>query len=102
MTTKYQRYGLPVEPADPNAEYLTVQETAWVFKCSVPTIRRRCKELGLGATIGARILLDRDERRAMFDHGRRSPAQRIPAQRRRKSPAKRAAAPKASTPRIAA
>lgn len=84
MATKYERYGLPIEPADPNAEYLTVQETAWVFKCSVPTIRRRCKELGLGGTIGARILLDREERRAIFNHSRRNPAAMVPTQRRRK------------------
>lgn len=95
MTTKYERYQLPVEPADPDAEYLTVQETAWVFKCSVTTIRRRCKELGLGGTIGARILLDRDERRAMFDHSRRSTTPRIPTQRRRKPTKRTSAAPKA-------
>jgi len=102
MTTKYERYGLPVEPADPDAEYLTVQETAWVFKCSVPTIRRRCKELGLGATIGARILLDRDERRAMFDHSRRSPGPRVPAQRRRKTAKRTPTKPAASNAPIAA
>lgn len=81
---RYQMYQLPVEPADPDAEYLTVQETAWVFKCSVPTIRRRCKELGLGSTPGARILLDRAMRREIFDRNRRGPAPAVPAQRRRK------------------
>lgn len=84
MTSKYEKYGRPVQPIDPDAEYLTVQETAWVFRCSVDTIRRRCKQLGLGSTPGARILLDRAERKAIFDNGRRSPATRVPAQRRRK------------------
>lgn len=88
MATKYERYQVPVQPADPDAEYLTVQETAFVFRCSVDTIRRRCKQLGLGSTPGARILLDRDERRAIFDYSRRSPAPQVPAQRRRK-PVKR-------------
>jgi hypothetical protein len=84
MATKYERYGTPVQPVDPDAEYLSVQETAWVFRCSVPTIRRRCKQLELGSTIGARLMLDRDERRAIFNYTRRGPATRVPAQRRRK------------------
>lgn len=91
MATKYERYGLPVKPADPDAEYLTVQETAWVFRCSVPTIRRRCKQLGIGRTVGARIVLNHDDRTAIAEFGRRSSTPQIPTQRRRK-PAKRTAA----------
>ncbi|MGW7001311.1 helix-turn-helix domain-containing protein [Streptomyces sp. NPDC054933] len=37
---KYEKYGRPVEPADPDAEYMTVQETAYVMKCSVSHLRR--------------------------------------------------------------
>jgi hypothetical protein len=79
------KYALPAKPEDPNAEYLTVQETAFVFKCSVKTIRRLRKELKLGAQVGRVIMLDRDERRAMFDSRRSEGAPtRIPAQRRRR------------------
>jgi hypothetical protein len=58
---KYQRYGLPVEPKDPNAEFMTIQETAFVLKCSVPTVRRRVKELGI-ETAGRRKMLSRKNR----------------------------------------
>lgn len=79
------KYALPAKPEDPNAEYLTVQETAYVFKCSVKTIRRLRKELKLGAQVGRVIMLDRDERRAMFDSRRADGAPtRVPAQRRRR------------------
>lgn len=104
MATKYEKYQLPVEPADPDAEFLTVQETAFVFRCSVPTIRRRCKELGLGSRVGARLVLDRDERREIRDASRNSATAKVPTQRRRRPAAKRTAAPKAtaSTTRAAA
>lgn len=78
----------PAVPADPNAEYLTIQETAYVFRCSVKTVRRKRKELGLGGTVGCRIMLSREDRTAMFDASRTGKPAYLSAQRRRK-PAKR-------------
>jgi hypothetical protein len=96
------QYARPAKPEDPNAEYLTVQETAWVFKCSVKTIRRLRKELGLGSQLGKRIMIDRDERRAMFDARRTGGTPtRIPGQRRRKPVKRPAAIPAAKTPAAA-
>lgn len=57
----YQRYSLPAEPKDPNAEFMTIQETAYVLKCSVPTVRRRIKELGIEFA-GRRKMLTRQNR----------------------------------------
>lgn len=82
----------PVRPEDPNAEYLTIQETAHVFRCSVKTLRRKRKELGLGARVGTRIVFSREDRAALFDANRigtpaylaqrrHKPAKRVPAQR---------------------
>ncbi|MFK0182497.1 hypothetical protein ACIQVR_41845 [Streptomyces xanthochromogenes] len=59
---KYLRYGLPIEPADPDAEFLTVQETAFVLNCSVDTVRRRIKELGIKPKAGRRKMLSRRNR----------------------------------------
>lgn len=39
MSSK-QKYWTPVPPADPDADYMTVQETAYVMKCSVSHLRR--------------------------------------------------------------
>jgi hypothetical protein len=39
-TAKYERYGVPVPPEDPNQDVMTVQETAYVLKCSVSWLRR--------------------------------------------------------------
>ncbi|MFI8300046.1 DNA-binding protein [Streptomyces nigra] len=39
-TRAYERYGVPVPPQDPNQEFMTVQETAYVLKCSVSWLRR--------------------------------------------------------------
>src|SRR5207248_1781730 len=41
MATKaYELYGKPIPPADPDQEYMTVQETAFVMKVSVSHLRR--------------------------------------------------------------
>lgn len=101
MTTHREKYHLPVKPEDPEAEYLTLQETAYIFRCSVKTIERRALSMGLGSKIGARKVLSRADRAAMYELRRDGTPARVPAQRRRKPPVKRTAA-KASTPRIAA
>lgn len=32
---------MPRKPADPDAPFFTIQEAAYLLKCSVPTLRRR-------------------------------------------------------------
>jgi hypothetical protein len=71
----------PVPPTDPNAEYMSVQETAWVFQCSVKTVRRLLKEIGGGSPVGRRIMTDKAERAAMYEHRRRSPKPGRPRRR---------------------
>lgn len=96
MTTHREKYHLPVRPEDPDGEYLTLQETAYVFRCSVKTIERRALSLGLGSRIGLRKMLSREDRRAMYELRRDGTPVRVPTQRRRKprttaKPAKAAA-----------
>jgi len=93
MTSKYEKYHLPIRPEDPDAEYLTIQETAYVFRCSVRTIQRRLQDMGLGSRIGLRKVLSREDRRAMYEGRRDGTPTRVPAQRRRKPAKKTAAAP---------
>ncbi|MGW9048352.1 DNA-binding protein [Streptomyces lydicus] len=59
-------YRQPARPEDPDAEYLTVQETAWIMRCSVNTIRRRLLALKRGGTLGRRILVSRADRQALY------------------------------------
>lgn len=64
-------YHRPARPEDPDAEYLTVQETAWVMRCSVTTIRRRLNALKRGGAVGRRILVNRVDREALYAAARR-------------------------------
>lgn len=61
------KYETPIAPADLNAEYMTVQETAFVLKCSVPTVRRRLKELGLTRKLGRWIVTTTADRAALIE-----------------------------------
>lgn len=97
MTSKYEKYQLPVKPEDPDAEYLTIQETAHVFRCSVKTIERRALSMNLGSKIGSRKMLSREDRRAMYEARRDGTPKHVPAQRRRRPAAKRTATPKANS-----
>ncbi|MEU9979515.1 DNA-binding protein [Streptomyces sp. NPDC051014] len=44
MLTKSQRYGTPVPPDDPDQEYMTAQETAYVLRCSLTWLRLLLKD----------------------------------------------------------
>lgn len=104
MTTKQDKQDKqdserPIPPADPNAEYMSVQETAWVFQCSVKTIRRLLKEMEAGSPVGRKIMTDKAERAAMYEHRRRSPK---PGRPRRRPTAVRPAAHKSAPARAAA
>ncbi|MBI0296770.1 helix-turn-helix domain-containing protein [Streptomyces sp. PRKS01-29] len=92
--SKYDEYGKPKTPTDPNAEYMTLQETADVLKCSPKTVTRLLDELGLKSKLGKRIVIDSATRRALYEHRRQGPKPiRRTARRSRKT-----AAPKASKP----
>lgn len=65
-------YHQPQKPDDPDAPYLTVQETAYVMRCSVNTVRRRLRALKRGGGPGRRILVSREERKALHAGGLKS------------------------------
>lgn len=89
--SKYELYGKPVPPADPNAEYMTVQETAYVLKCSVKMVTRLLDELGAKTRVGRAIVTDRATRAALYEHRTQGPKRIRRPRRPRKT-----AAPKAS------
>lgn len=86
---KYEKYAVPKKPEDPDAPYLTVQETAYVFGCAVKTIRRYIKGGAPHSRVGQRIKLSREDRAYLYDLRRSGNA---PAIRRSARPRKRAAA----------
>lgn len=96
MATKaYELYGIPIPPQDPNQEYMTVQETAYVLKCSVSWLRRFLREndnlCGRNGK-GRKIITDREQRAAI--HAARSagdPRRGRTIPRQRRQPAKRPA-----------
>ncbi|MFJ5151451.1 DNA-binding protein [Streptomyces sp. NPDC088353] len=95
-TRAYELYGVPIPPEDPEQEFMTVQETAYVLKCSVSWLRRFLRKsphlCGRNGNRG-RIVTDREQRAAI--HAARSAGdprtgRSMPRQRRR--PAKPALA----------
>ncbi|WP_157855863.1 DNA-binding protein [Streptomyces aureocirculatus] len=67
-TRAYDNYGIPIAPSDPDQEYMTVQETAYVLKCSVSWLRRLLvKQPDLCGRNGSRgrIITDRKQRTAI-------------------------------------
>jgi hypothetical protein len=86
-TQKYELYGIPIPPEDPDQEYMTVQETAYVMKCSVSWLRKFLKaNRHLHGYSGRRIVTDRQDRAAIYEAWRAGDPRRgrtIPRQRRR-------------------
>ncbi|MDX3230534.1 DNA-binding protein [Streptomyces sp. ME19-01-6] len=83
---KYEEYGKPKPPTDPNAEYMTLQETAFVLKCNPKTVTRLLDELGLKSKPGKRIVIDSATRRALYEHRIQGPKRiRRPARRARRA-----------------
>lgn len=70
---KYEKYGRPEAPADVNQEFMTVQETAFVLRCSVPTVRRRLQALGIKSEPGRRILTSKQDRLDIHNASRVTP-----------------------------
>ncbi|WP_327160479.1 DNA-binding protein [Streptomyces zaomyceticus] len=64
---RYRKYEMPQEPKDPNAEFLTVQETAFVLHCSVKTVHRRLDALGIKSKPGKRVITTKAQRQALHD-----------------------------------
>ncbi|MFE0104538.1 DNA-binding protein [Streptomyces sp. NPDC059009] len=67
---KYEKYGRPVPPVDPAAEYMTVQETAYVLRCSVGHARRILKKLGIKSKPGRRIMTNQADRAHIYESSR--------------------------------
>lgn len=64
---KYEKYGRPIPPADPNQEYMTVQETAHVLSVSVSWLRRFLRDHPkMHSRLGRRIVTDRADRAAIY------------------------------------
>lgn len=64
---KYELYGRPIPPHDPNADVLSVQESAFVLKCSVSHLRRwLAQNPKLRTYSGRRLVTNRKVREAYF------------------------------------
>lgn len=98
MATKaYELYGVPIPPADPNQEYMTVQETAHVLHCSVSWLRRFLRQhpalCGRNGNRG-RITTNREQRAAIHEArsaGDPRKGRSLPRQRRRPAPSRKPA-----------
>jgi hypothetical protein len=95
MATKaYELYGVPIPPQDPEQEYMTVQETAYILNCSVSWLRRFLKaNRHLHGYSGRRIITNRDDRAAIYEAlraGDPRTGRSLPRQRRRPSARTRA------------
>lgn len=92
MATKaYELYGVPLPPEDPDQDVMTVQETAYVLKCSVSWLRRFLKNhRHLHGYSGRRIITNRTDRAAIYEAlragdpraGRSMPRRRRPVARK--------------------
>lgn len=95
MATKaYELYGIPIPPEDPNQEYMTVQETAYVLKCSVSWLRRFLRDNrhlhGRNGSRG-RIITDRAQRAAIHEARSAGDPRTGRTQHRRRTPARKPA-----------
>ena len=89
-TEAYEKYGLPTRPEDPDAEYMTIQETAWVLKCSVSHARRLANKTGLYSRSGRRLITNKADRAALYEAqhaGGTAPARRKRRPARKLQPA---------------
>ncbi|MEU5593075.1 DNA-binding protein [Streptomyces sp. NPDC020298] len=98
MSTDKSQYHQPQPPANPDQEYMTVQETAFVLKCGMKWLRELLRAnpqlCGRNGARG-RIVTDREQRAAI--HAIRSggdprTGRTLPRQRRRPNARTRATA----------
>jgi hypothetical protein len=97
MATKaYELYGVPIPPENPDQDVMTVQETAYVMKCSVSWLRRFLKDhRHLHGYSGRRIVTNREDRAAIYEAWRAGDpraGRTVPRQRRRQAARKPALA----------
>lgn len=63
----YLKYHRPLPPDDPNQEYMTVQQTAFVLNCGVTWLREFLREHPkLRSKQGRRIVTDRAARASIY------------------------------------
>ena len=83
---RYEKYGKPIKPEDPDTEYLTIQETAYVMKCSVRWLRDGVNLRGFPHSIqGRRIVFNRADRAYIYELQRVAPTPIKRAARRKKT-----------------
>ena len=97
MATKaYELYGVPLPPENPDQDVMTIQQTAYVLKCSVSWLRRFLRDnRHLHSYSGRRIVTNREDRGAIYEALRAGDPRQgrtIPRQRRRPSARKPALA----------
>jgi hypothetical protein len=94
MATKaYELYGIPTPPADPEQEFMTIQQTAHVLSCSVSWLRRFLRDnRHLHSYQGRRIVTNRADRAAIYEARRAGDPRKGRRQHRRPANRTRAAA----------
>jgi hypothetical protein len=66
-TAKYEKYCVAVEPKDPNADVMTIQESAYVLKCSVSHLYRVLRaNPKLRSRSGRRVVMNKAARDAFY------------------------------------
>ncbi|MFG3476407.1 DNA-binding protein [Streptomyces sp. NPDC047980] len=74
---KYEMYGRAVPPTDPNADVMSVQESAFVLKCSVSHLRKwLAQNPKLRTYSGRRLVTNRRVRETYYrmQQGAKTPA----------------------------
>ncbi|MFD7660998.1 DNA-binding protein [Streptomyces sp. NPDC059788] len=64
---KFEKYARPIPPADPDAEYMTIQETAYVLRIGVTLARQLVKKTGLHSRMGRRIVTSKADRAGLYE-----------------------------------
>lgn len=98
-TEAYEKYGVPTAPENPDAEYMTIQETAFVLKMSVSHARRLARKTGLYSRTGRRLVTNKRDREGLYEatHAGGRPIRRP----RRATARKRPASTGSATPKAA-
>ncbi|MEU7149134.1 DNA-binding protein [Streptomyces sp. NPDC045456] len=64
---KFEKYARPAPPADLDAEYMTIQETAFVLRIGVTKTRELVKQTGLYSRMGRRIITSKADRAGLYE-----------------------------------
>lgn len=98
-TQAYEKYGVPTAPENPDAEYMNIQETAFVLHMSVSHARRLVRRTGLYSKSGRRLITNKADRAALYEaqHAGGQPVRRP----RRPTTRKRPTSTGSATPKAA-